>query len=1321
MLPLNPFLRALFRSTVPGQAIPVHNHVLLVPTTESLLNGKDETGKRYTEIVQDEDFIASHIVRIVQTGAKDVPNVRDNRGKAKTYPTVNGKTVIIKEHMVYSNKGFRQLTQAQMLTDVLYYSTADNQQWLIYYISKPLVGTFEPIIIPPAVIGGNLTKKVEEAAPVEPMPKKKDVKSFSDLLNSFPMIARQMQPGLERLVNEFGKELGKPLPPPPSRTPSTHSLERTSTNDSLTRVGTENGSIHSFKSNGSLRLPFGSASEETEDLMRRALETAVTAAIDLFQLVDKQQLSLLGATTDLTGPAVERLIERYVAEQVHNNLLFPRLKSLHKAPDAELDRRIRHMENLDVSQVGIAIDDGMTGKRELLRRVNAAVAIFRKMGVAGSPQEMLDILLETQKALTDSTSNVVANPEVGADAEKRAAPITINADILVSLLLLVVIRSQTRHLQARLAYMSRFIFIDDVESGEIGYALSTFEGVLTYLAEDAAGLRKASQQNKKLWDLVKKGQTDGLKDLFEHASAGVPDGFVDETEPLQESSPINGSIGETEPAREETMVPLQTVSSFASETTLPEQDLSHVFPFQTTESSQSFVPPGKRKKRVTMDVRSMSMSSAVSYRSYTNTLDSAMSGIEGDTSIESLARTQDPSGNSVLMMAAEARQADSLSYLLTLPEHYGSDVVLSDSTSEGTTLLSAIIQLAHTELIDVILNYVLENTDQGTLQQYLAKVDARGRTAAHYLFNAPHLMEKLASAIPWVQKDKIGQTPLYAMCRSYDHPEYGAMITEALAVAKKAQGDGLPLRLGDHVDNKGNTLLHIVNEPSLAARMLQYCDADPNAVNDKRFTPLMLASKYGRLDMVRVFFGDARVDPNLKELRGLTAVELAKDDEVRNRIDDLTLFSSSPQPLTNSKPPENMHASTGRITTIVRSFFVEDGSTRLILKSGAPSNAADATNTTYTITTSRRTVPDFENLAKWLALDHPASYIPSLATINFRSPFQIHSRPSRAVLHNTQTTLDRFLKILLSHPTFATHEMLWEFFLVPDMQAEQMAARAALKAQLLKDTINEEYEPLTDVKEVEQLVAHSRDMARNISKSSHLLIRRTHNLGHARADFSDAVAIAMKRFETLGPVNNVARSANSLPRSHTAALLAYAGLMADADSPTPLGEFIAALTAWHSTNLAVQASLAGVGALVARIGGAGKEVSRWREEAASQSLPRKFAFLEDGRLKGLKGAEGRVMEWEGRVEALGKELRYTREVVVGELAGWTEWRARAGREGVREFVRRTVVRERERLKGLERVVGGLGLRNSAMSNGGGVASETASGSGSEIGSTSAVG
>src|SRR3982074_993783 len=116
------------------------------------------------------------------------------------------------------------------------------------------------------------------------------------------------------------------------------------------------------------------------------------------------------------------------------------------------------------------------------------------------------------------------------------------------------------------------------------------------------------------------------------------------------------------------------------------------------------------------------------------------------------------------------------------------------------------------------------------------------------------------------------------------------MIDSALTAVTAAPRGGQTLHLDDHVDSKGNTLLHIVNDPQVALRILHHCDADVNATNDKKFTALMVASKYGRPEMGRALFGDPRVDHFAKELRGLTAVELAKDDDVRNRIDDLILF-----------------------------------------------------------------------------------------------------------------------------------------------------------------------------------------------------------------------------------------------------------------------------------------------------------------------------------------------------------------------------------------------------------------------------------------------
>ena len=247
-----------------------------------------------------------------------------------------------------------------------------------------------------------------------------------------------------------------------------------------------------------------------EEDLRSSLEVAITAAIDLFQMVDKQQLSLLGSTTDLTGALVERMIERYITEQVHDAVLFPRLCTFRKPEDAELEARIRQMVDIDICQVGLSIDTDRPGKKRLAHRLAKGVDCFKKMGVASSPQEMLQILLEAQKIITNSDRT--GNDPYPSQPEKPDVIMTINADTLVSLLLIVVIRSPVRHLQARLSYMRHFIFIDEVESGEFGYALSTFEAVLSYLSHDSSGLRRSSLRNRRLWQAAKSGNVPELRE-----------------------------------------------------------------------------------------------------------------------------------------------------------------------------------------------------------------------------------------------------------------------------------------------------------------------------------------------------------------------------------------------------------------------------------------------------------------------------------------------------------------------------------------------------------------------------------------------------------------------------------------------------------------------------------------------------------------------------------------------------------------------------------------------------------------------------------------
>lgn len=108
MHPLNPFLRAFFRSTLPQQCNPVRDHVLLVPTTETFLTIRDkDSGQLLRELAASEEFLASHVLRIPSSGsaeqAKDT--IRESRTKPKQFSTINGRTVVMKDMFVYSNKG----------------------------------------------------------------------------------------------------------------------------------------------------------------------------------------------------------------------------------------------------------------------------------------------------------------------------------------------------------------------------------------------------------------------------------------------------------------------------------------------------------------------------------------------------------------------------------------------------------------------------------------------------------------------------------------------------------------------------------------------------------------------------------------------------------------------------------------------------------------------------------------------------------------------------------------------------------------------------------------------------------------------------------------------------------------------------------------------------------------------------------------------------------------------------------------------------------------------------------------------------------------
>lgn len=1275
MPPLNPFLRAFFKSAFPSQCQPASHHVLLCPTTEILFSSKDrETGVSFAELAGSEEFLASHVIRVPGGGqpqvGKDGQNIREPKSKAKQYSTVNGRTVVVKDSFVYSNKGFKTLNQAQLLSDTLHYAdTHDGQQWLVYYISRPLIGAFQSTPIVPAVIsdepskerrkllaeaseGAGTSSSVNTAAVFA---KKKVIKNFGELLMQYPMISRQMHGGLERIIRDFVSANDQPIQQRSSRR-SSMSSQRS--------APSTNGSVRSLKSSlsGSTVIhPTALELEPEEETMRTLLETAVTNAIDLFQNVDKTQLSLLGTNTELTGPVVEHMIERYITEQVHDQTLFPKVCAIRRPDDTDLDRKVRRMTDVDIAQVGIPIEDGMQGKRELALRLNKGIDVFKKMGVASSPQEMLEILLSTQKAITAPESAPKSAVEIGQTEDAPPSNLTINADILVSMLLIVVIRSSVRHLHARLLYMRYFIFIDEVESGEQGYALATMEAVLAHLSGESRILRKASKRNRALWEAVRSGDVQTLQKVLQPETPFVDDEIMVE-------SPL---AGEESTDDQDTSLDMELFDEAGPSSALPagQEDfaavggsLQHVFPFQKPPTPPPELPDGtkqKKKKRVSLAPRSLSQSSIVSSRSRSRTksVDSmASSGVANDMSVDKLAQTQDAEGNSVPMMAIEAGQRHALHFLLSLPAHFRADYIMNDTNDDGVTLLSAAVQSGNTAVTEELLLYLERNVSDSEMAQYLAVQDSKGRCVGHYLFNQPALIQRFGRNLPWRLKDKNGQTPLFALSRSYDHEQYHSMIDTALALATETQGDGQPLHHDDHVDAKGNTLLHIINDTNITMKLLGSADVDVNAANDKRFTPLMVGSKYGRLDLVRVLFGDPRTDTTLRDMRGLTAVELAKDDEVRNRFDDLVLLSLA---------DENQD----RITRIVRSFFVEDATTRLVLKSGAKNP-----NGMITVNTCRRTPEDFANLSKWLNIECPASWIP--LQFNLASPFLIPGRPSRALLRDTQIRLDNFFRTVLSHATFSTHELVWEFFLVPEINGEMLLERSKRKAEARVDNLKDDFEPITDTLEVSNFVAYAREQVKGVTGTTRRAIRTVNQYRMRQLDLSESTQLASNAVSTLV----------FLPQSHLTAFERYTKSFALSEA-NPVAHFYYTLHSIHSTSTAIQNALDRPATLIGSMEQSQRVISRTQSSLsrANRWTPN-LGMFEDTKKAAAQEAWNKASKARRELETLGCELRYTQQTVASELAGWQEEHVKVGKEMLKRLARNTIVREKARLGGMQRAL-----------------------------------
>ncbi len=828
-------------------------------------------------------------------------------------------------------------------------------------------------------------------------------------------------------------------------------------------------------------------------------------AVNIFMQLSDPLLKQLVAETDLTGEDIEKLLHGYIEEKVGDRL-WAHILSFHPNNYKELfflsstDQTI--LSNISLNQVSLP-RMAPNQFNKLHKQVSRSIKEFSKLEECDSTQKREDILLKTMEILTTN------EPE---------CELTINADVLVGLMLFVILRSQVKNLPHHLLYINNFSF-NSPESGKLGYIMSTIEGVLYHL--------KDSAQLNHLLDISKKNQ-----DFFKSI----------ENADYEEFQRI---IKEDKDSFESVIWATNTNN---------ESGLMYIITATTSLS------PFNEDLRVQMFTDLLEL----------NGSDFAIS----DTGI-----------NDVTLLSAALQTSPSYS-TSEVPSESGSSSNSSDSSD----------YTVNDKIILILLKFLYSYLTPSQLTSFLCVPDIYHRTAPHYLFNNYKLIPQISPYINWKVKDANGQTPLFAICRCYDHSQYDTVVEVAMKscaewyyhlenhhssiTSNKSTVSSHGLRtilLSDHIDNKHNTLLHILTTPKTISLIYKYGKfLNVNSGNEKNLTSLMVWAKYGREEVIRELchnshiYASAQQHPKLHSEhhhgssefgkkfntnssfryddiefsllnnKGQTAADLAKDKTLKIMLDELRLFKEIGMFHVNKQyKDEKVGKEKEFIVGVVRYLYIRDEA-KFVIKTGLINEVIEdhdkkdakgkSKGKVCQIFTVYRSLEDFEFLANLLQFEFPNSGVPSIfpqpfpSSMNKSSKGQPNTKTNSNTTSNSNSTLsaaerlrlnpdlydiqsksipqantldnsnyisseqvypkfsfkhdnmslplkfhqklnheiiyllNQFLWTLLSLPKIQQHELLWEFLLVPDINKPQCISRSNLKVKSLledKKIVNE--------------------------------------------------------------------------------------------------------------------------------------------------------------------------------------------------------------------------------------------------------------------------
>ncbi|KAI9357332.1 ankyrin repeat-containing domain protein [Zopfochytrium polystomum] len=228
------------------------------------------------------------------------------------------------------------------------------------------------------------------------------------------------------------------------------------------------------------------------ETLHQEMHDYLVAGAQIIHQMDKRATNTVLTSFGLTHEMLFQILETYLMENSYEIVYYQISKEL-LLPDQEMSEASTSIKYLDLYQLGLPYTFGPS----LLK----AAKEFGNIASLRTPFEKIKCLMRSIRMLRST--------EQGSDSE-----IILSSDVLVPLLVLMVVRSNAQNLRSSLFYMQKFTFEHDVISGEYGYALSTLEGVISYILDASATLSATSAKNKTIMDACRSADLQTLSQYF---------------------------------------------------------------------------------------------------------------------------------------------------------------------------------------------------------------------------------------------------------------------------------------------------------------------------------------------------------------------------------------------------------------------------------------------------------------------------------------------------------------------------------------------------------------------------------------------------------------------------------------------------------------------------------------------------------------------------------------------------------------------------------------------------------------------------------------